>query len=71
MIYIVHVFVSDSQDYWSDDGCEVVATGSDVTVCECMHLTNFAVLMSPIKQVEYAFWTRKIKYLISVTIPKF
>lgn len=55
MIYIVHVFVSDSQDYWSDDGCEVVATGSDVTVCECMHLTNFAVLMSPIKQVEYAF----------------
>ncbi|GAB6032764.1 hypothetical protein CHUAL_011631 [Chamberlinius hualienensis] len=30
---------------WSPSGCEVVATNQTHTVCECNHLTNFAVLM--------------------------
>ncbi len=30
---------------WSDSGCNVVATNASTTVCECDHLTNFALLM--------------------------
>ncbi|XP_060605244.1 adhesion G protein-coupled receptor L1-like isoform X2 [Ruditapes philippinarum] len=30
---------------WSDEGCRVVDTNDDFTTCECVHLTNFAVLM--------------------------
>lgn len=29
---------------WSNEGCNVVTGDSDVTVCECNHLTSFAVL---------------------------
>jgi hypothetical protein len=32
---------------WSNEGCKVVASNSTVTVCECNHLTNFAVVMRP------------------------
>ncbi len=34
---------------WMSDGCSLVATASssNVTVCECYHLTSFALLMSP------------------------
>ncbi|KAL5009618.1 hypothetical protein ScPMuIL_011923 [Solemya velum] len=32
---------------WSTDGCTVSSSADDLTVCECDHLTNFAVLMSP------------------------
>ncbi|KAL5012481.1 hypothetical protein ScPMuIL_011032 [Solemya velum] len=31
---------------WLTDGCILVNSSSDVTVCECDHLTNFAVLMN-------------------------
>lgn len=30
---------------WSEDGCQVQKTNETHTVCECNHLTNFAVLM--------------------------
>ena len=30
---------------WSQDGCQVVFSDEDRTVCQCDHLTNFAVLM--------------------------
>ncbi|KAL3883202.1 hypothetical protein ACJMK2_029492, partial [Sinanodonta woodiana] len=32
---------------WSDEGCTFVSTSDDTTVCQCDHLTNFAILMSP------------------------
>ncbi|KAH3770064.1 hypothetical protein DPMN_171344 [Dreissena polymorpha] len=35
-----------SPGYWSSDGCIVRASNDTITVCECDHLTNFAVLMS-------------------------
>ena len=40
--------------YWSTEGCVVVSEESSdhVTVCKCNHLTNFAVLMSPFKEVQ-------------------
>ncbi|KAM4629239.1 adhesion G protein-coupled receptor D2 [Polymixia lowei] len=31
---------------WSNEGCRVTYTGSDVTSCLCNHTTNFAVLMN-------------------------
>lgn len=40
----------DMQDHmlggeWSQDGCRVVSSDEEKTVCQCDHLTNFAVLM--------------------------
>ncbi|KAK3584429.1 hypothetical protein CHS0354_017709 [Potamilus streckersoni] len=32
---------------WSSQGCKLVSTTDDTTVCQCDHLTNFAILMSP------------------------
>lgn len=36
-------FISHSA--WSDDGCQIQKTNETHTICECDHLTNFAVLM--------------------------
>ena len=41
----VCVFWSLDTSTWSEAGCRVVTTNNSVTVCECDHLTNFAVLM--------------------------
>ncbi|XP_029176788.1 latrophilin Cirl-like isoform X3 [Nylanderia fulva] len=30
---------------WSDEGCQIQKTNETHTICECNHLTNFAVLM--------------------------
>ena len=30
---------------WSQEGCHVVSSDEEKTVCQCDHLTNFAVLM--------------------------
>uniref|UniRef100_A0A1X7VA05 G-protein coupled receptors family 2 profile 2 domain-containing protein n=1 Tax=Amphimedon queenslandica TaxID=400682 RepID=A0A1X7VA05_AMPQE len=40
---------NDRGDGWIDDGCRVdtVHSGSNFTVCNCYHLTTFALLMSP------------------------
>ncbi|XP_029903362.1 adhesion G-protein coupled receptor G6-like isoform X2 [Myripristis murdjan] len=35
-----------SRPNWTDDGCETIIQGQNVT-CQCTHLTFFAVLMSP------------------------
>nr|XP_018896108.1 PREDICTED: latrophilin Cirl-like isoform X8 [Bemisia tabaci] len=33
------------QRYWSDEGCHVALTNNTHTVCQCNHLTHFAILM--------------------------
>ena len=46
-------FLTDEQAMadgsWMSDGCSLVSTASssNVTVCQCYHLTSFALLMSP------------------------
>ena len=30
---------------WSEQGCHVESTNTTHTVCQCNHLTNFAILM--------------------------
>ncbi|XP_060565064.1 neurogenic locus notch homolog protein 2-like isoform X2 [Ruditapes philippinarum] len=59
---------SESQGIWSDDGCELISTSNDVTVCECEHLTNFAVLMSPIKQTEESAWDLRIISMVCLSL---
>ena len=34
-----------SHSAWSDEGCQIQKTNETHTICECNHLTNFAVLM--------------------------
>ncbi|KAH3807357.1 hypothetical protein DPMN_135695 [Dreissena polymorpha] len=41
----------NSPGYWASDGCRFRASNDTITVCECDHLTNFAVLMSPFVEV--------------------
>ncbi|XP_070567742.1 adhesion G-protein coupled receptor G6-like [Ptychodera flava] len=45
--------LSDGAGAWSEEGCEVASDGTDgegtesnLTVCECNHLTNFALLVN-------------------------
>ena len=33
---------------WSDAGCKLIATNQSFSVCQCDHLTNFALLMRPV-----------------------
>ncbi len=39
---------------WSDAGCRVADTNSTTTVCECDHLTHFALMMRPAQPGETA-----------------
>ncbi|GLH02726.1 Latrophilin-3 [Gryllus bimaculatus] len=39
------VFWDYSESAWSDEGCRVEQTNHTHTLCQCNHLTNFAVLM--------------------------
>uniref|UniRef100_H2YNE2 G-protein coupled receptors family 2 profile 2 domain-containing protein n=1 Tax=Ciona savignyi TaxID=51511 RepID=H2YNE2_CIOSA len=36
---------SKGDGYWSSDGCNVTWISSNQTICNCSHLTNFAVLL--------------------------
>ena len=40
-------FVFFYRSVWSRDGCTVNSSTPEVTVCECNHLTHFAVMLSP------------------------
>ena len=37
---------------WSDAGCRVASSNATTTVCECDHLTHFAVMMRPLQRGE-------------------
>ncbi|XP_062590259.1 titin-like isoform X3 [Saccostrea cucullata] len=37
---------------WSEEGCKVNSTNNKRTVCQCNHLTNFAILMRPYTPVR-------------------
>ncbi|XP_053392668.1 sushi, von Willebrand factor type A, EGF and pentraxin domain-containing protein 1-like isoform X2 [Mercenaria mercenaria] len=40
-------FWNESETAWDRKGCNFTPSSSSETVCECNHLTNFAILMSP------------------------
>lgn len=43
--YLLYTQYLISHSAWSDEGCQIQKTNETHTVCECNHLTNFAVLM--------------------------
>ncbi|XP_070189466.1 uncharacterized protein [Littorina saxatilis] len=45
-------FSASAKGIWSTKGCWVTTSNSNMTVCECDHLTNFAVLMSPYRPAK-------------------
>ncbi|XP_065193459.1 adhesion G-protein coupled receptor G2-like [Sycon ciliatum] len=38
--------LNENQGGWSREGCSLISNGSSRAVCECNHLTNFAILVS-------------------------
>ena len=37
--------------HWSTDGCNLKTGNQTHSICECTHMTNFAILMSPYVEV--------------------
>ena len=37
--------------HWSTDGCNLKSGNQTHSICECTHMTNFAILMSPYVEV--------------------
>jgi len=53
IFHIYFVYSATSTGHWSSEGCtpNLEKSNENKTVCECTHLTNFAVLMSPFSEV--------------------
>ena len=41
---------------WSQEGCQVLYSDEERTICQCDHLTNFAVLMDVSGTKVYLLW---------------
>ncbi|XP_053398236.1 adhesion G protein-coupled receptor L3-like [Mercenaria mercenaria] len=54
--------------FWSTDGCTVNTTNENFTVCQCEHLTNFAVLMSPFKEADATSDALRIISMVGIGI---
>ncbi|XP_052245369.1 adhesion G protein-coupled receptor L4-like isoform X2 [Dreissena polymorpha] len=60
---------SSGSGQWSTLGCFFVNSTANLTTCECNHLTNFAVLMSPFVEVDNILPLRLVSIIgISVSI---
>ncbi|XP_052275533.1 adhesion G protein-coupled receptor L3-like isoform X2 [Dreissena polymorpha] len=58
-----------SNGQWSTSGCFLLNSTTNLTTCECNHLTNFAVLMSPFVEVDNDLPLRLVSIIgISVSI---
>ena len=44
-MYAPTCIIADAFGSWSTDGCAVVNETEEDVVCECNHLTNFAILL--------------------------
>ena len=42
-----------AQGHWSTDGCNLKTGNQTHSICECTHMTNFAILMSPYVEVSF------------------
>ena len=49
---------------WSSEGCRVTGSNDTGTLCECNHMTNFAILMSSDRQVsKTTLYPSTLKYI--------
>ena len=55
---------------WSDSGCHLVDTNQTFSVCQCDHLTNFALLMRPVKTSTFITNVRLdiVAYVVSSVV---
>ena len=44
---LLHHLLDSENAAWSGDGCSVRQRGPNYTVCQCNHLTSFAIVMNP------------------------
>ncbi|KAH3729503.1 hypothetical protein DPMN_055475 [Dreissena polymorpha] len=60
-----------SPGYWASDGCIVRASNDTITVCECDHLTNFAVLMSPFVEAHVKSKALRLVSIVGLSLSTF
>ncbi|XP_078327350.1 adhesion G protein-coupled receptor B1-like isoform X2 [Crassostrea virginica] len=53
---------------WSEQGCKLVKRDTKETVCECNHLTNFAILMRPYSEKSEDEQSLKTMSLVGVIL---
>ena len=46
------IYCSGGKGAWATDGCRLHSYKDGLAVCLCNHLTNFAILMSPVDSSE-------------------
>ncbi|XP_036095780.1 adhesion G protein-coupled receptor E3 isoform X3 [Molossus molossus] len=54
---------TEKDGHWSSDGCSLVQLNESHTICECTHLSSFAVLMASATQVLCAIIAGALHYL--------
>ncbi|KAH3797187.1 hypothetical protein DPMN_150763, partial [Dreissena polymorpha] len=54
--------------YWANDGCINQTSNDIITVCECNHLTNFAVLMSPFVEADEKSRGIRIVSIVGISV---
>ncbi|XP_059495988.1 adhesion G protein-coupled receptor E2-like [Stegostoma tigrinum] len=48
----VYLKITDGGSFWSPEGCFLIGSSGSSVMCQCDHLTSFAILMSPIEIEE-------------------
>ncbi|KAH3691872.1 hypothetical protein DPMN_191050 [Dreissena polymorpha] len=61
-------FRPEQLGYWDNDGCKVQTSNDTITVCECDHLTNFAVLMSPFVEADEKARGIRIVSIVGISV---
>ncbi|XP_062891834.1 adhesion G protein-coupled receptor E1-like [Mobula hypostoma] len=55
---------------WKSDGCELINSNQTHVICQCNHLTSFAILMAPVK-IETDDWHLEVITYIGLIISLF
>ncbi|GCC37437.1 hypothetical protein chiPu_0015941 [Chiloscyllium punctatum] len=48
----VYLKITEGGSFWSSEGCFPISSNGSYVICQCNHLTSFAILMSPIEIKE-------------------
>ncbi|GCC20746.1 hypothetical protein chiPu_0019313, partial [Chiloscyllium punctatum] len=48
----VYLKITEEGSFWSSEGCFPISSNGSYAICQCNHLTSFAILMSPIEIEE-------------------
>ncbi|XP_072420378.1 adhesion G protein-coupled receptor E3-like [Chiloscyllium punctatum] len=48
----IYLKITEGGSFWSSEGCFLISSNGSYVICQCNHLTSFAVLMSPIEIEE-------------------